>query len=74
MPSCLVGSPGSVLEALGVNPGCLLRVCAGQCNVDEDCAAGLFCQVREDGENVPGCTGTPESDSYNYCINTNPNA
>jgi len=63
-----------MLEELGVSPECLLRECAGQCYLDGDCAAGLFCQVREDGENVVGCTGTPASDSYNYCIGINPNA
>lgn len=48
-----------------------LSVCEGDCDVDSDCGAGLYCYQR--GRNsvfVPGCDGTP-SGSKDYCIDVN---
>lgn len=45
-----------------------LSRCQGDCNSDEDCAAGLVCWYDFDGSgNVPGCTGTAQPDAE-YCV------
>ncbi|CAJ1965916.1 unnamed protein product [Cylindrotheca closterium] len=45
-----------------------LRRCAGDCDNDGDCAAGLFCFERNGGENVPGCIGGGQP-GFDYCYN-----
>merc|ERR1712173_228104 len=35
-----------------------LQACTGECDNDEQCAAGLLCFQRDNGETIPGCTGT----------------
>lgn len=44
-----------------------LGVCAGDCDSDADCAAGLYCHQRNDGQPGPaGCLGEPLQ-AYDYC-------
>jgi hypothetical protein len=47
-----------------------LARCAGDCDSDTHCMPGLFCMQLDNGEHVPGCTGTRSStSSYDYCVN-----
>lgn len=49
-----------------VNP---LRVCMGDCDVDDDCAGDLVCYQRGANEAVPGCEGGEDDGSdSDYCI------
>ena len=34
-----------------------LQACIGECDKDVDCATGLLCFQRSNGEDIPGCTG-----------------
>ena len=44
-------------------------LCQGDCYDDTECESGLVCLERDDGESVPGCSGT--SDGKNsYCVLT----
>jgi hypothetical protein len=46
-----------------------LARCAGDCDSDTHCMPGLFCMQLDNGEHVPGCTGTRSStNSYDYCV------
>lgn len=59
------------LKNVGVNPkegeDGLLDVCAGDCDKDEECKAGLKCFQRSGFASVPGCLGKGEKD-WDYCI------
>lgn len=41
--------------------------CQGDCDGDEDCAAGLMCKQRDNGEPVPGCSGGLSWPQMDYC-------
>ena len=43
-----------------------LQACIGECDKDEDCATGLLCFQRSNGEDIPGCTGDGGGD--NWCV------
>ena len=43
--------------------------CHGDCDSNDDCAAGLICFQRDGSEAVPGCTDP--ADEYDYCYNPN---
>jgi|AntRauTorckE5430_2_1112549.scaffolds.fasta_scaffold06435_1 hypothetical protein len=46
----------------------LLQLCQGDCDEDDDCAAGLECFQRdEDGAKPTGCIGTP-TENNDYCV------
>ncbi|CAB9505702.1 expressed unknown protein [Seminavis robusta] len=46
-----------------------LTICKGDCDFDEDCAAGLRCFHRRALEPVPGCdTKTPGAFGADYCV------
>eukprot|EP00980_Cylindrotheca_fusiformis_P002012 scaffold444_cov109-Cylindrotheca_fusiformis.AAC.9 len=46
-----------------------LGLCQGDCDTSNDCANGLVCFQRDEGEEVPGCDGGREDGSRNdYCI------
>ena len=50
------------------SPGSL-ELCQGNCDDDSDCAEGLECFLRDDGRDVPGCTGNmAEYSGRDYCI------
>ena len=43
-----------------------LQACIGECDDDVDCATGLLCFQRSNGEDIPGCTGNGGGD--NWCV------
>ena len=43
-----------------------LQACIGECDKDVDCATGLLCFQRSNGEDIPGCTGDGGGD--NWCV------
>ena len=43
-----------------------LQECEGDCDTDEDCDLDLICQLRDDVEEVQGCTGNGEL-GKDYC-------
>ena len=44
-----------------------LQACIGECDKDEDCATGLLCFQRSNGEDIPGCTGDGGGDNWCVC-------
>ena len=63
-----IGDPIRV-QNLGWEPPIPLKECAGDCDVDSDCEAGLICYQRNTAnEDVPGCLGGDEDPSLtDYC-------
>ena len=55
-----MGNNGSPAEAFP------LGACEGDCDSDDECAAGLRCFSRDGNEEVPGCVGPGESRT-DYC-------
>lgn len=46
-----------------------LGECQGDCNRDSDCANGLVCMQRSNGETVPGCSGEGQVNARaDFCI------
>ena len=41
--------------------------CYGDCDYNENCHDGLFCWQRNSGDPVPGCNGSPNTDT-DYCV------
>jgi hypothetical protein len=55
-------------EALPMLSSKKFGLCEGDCDIDEDCADGLFCFMKESGvATVPGCDGFDTSRT-DYCI------
>jgi hypothetical protein len=50
-----------------------LRACTGECDTDSQCASGLLCAQRNEGDYdtnpIPGCTGAPGQGHWDYCYN-----
>ena len=44
-----------------------LSACTGECDDDGQCAHGLKCFHRENGEPIPGCTGKGGGPHWDYC-------
>ena len=45
--------------------------CQGDCDIDDNCAAGLFCfQVNKRGSAIPGCNNLIDSGA-DYCVDPN---
>lgn len=45
--------------------------CQGDCDIDEHCAAGLFCfQVNKGGSAIPGCNN-PDGLGADFCVDPN---
>lgn len=44
-----------------------LQACTGECNRDEQCASGLKCFQRHNGETIPGCIGSGGAANWDYC-------
>ena len=36
-------------------------VCEGDCDNDDDCEGDLICKQRDEGDSIPGCSGTSNS-------------
>lgn len=47
-----------------------MNLCEGDCDEDADCTGNLVCFQRDDGDNVPGCTGIADADGTDYCCDT----
>mmetsp|Transcript_66284 Transcript_66284/g.158154 ORF Transcript_66284/g.158154 Transcript_66284/m.158154 type:complete len:654 (+) Transcript_66284:102-2063(+) len=54
-------------SSLGPNGGENMAQCQGDCDGDEDCAGGLMCKQRDNGESVPGCSGGLSWPQMDYC-------
>lgn len=50
-----------------------LQACVGECDSDGQCAAGLKCFQRENGETIPGCSGDGGGPTWDYCYDPDPN-
>ena len=47
-----------------------LSACTGECDGDAQCAAGLRCLERSNGEHIPGCdVSTAPTGDWDYCYN-----
>ena len=46
-----------------------LLACRGECDYDGQCAAGLRCFQRSNGEPIPGCRGQGGGKDWDYCFN-----
>ena len=44
-------------------------LCQGDCYDDDECEEGLVCLERDEGQGVPGCSGT-SLDKNSYCVKT----
>merc|ERR1712210_141267 len=46
-----------------------LKACRGECDADSQCAKGLKCFQRSNGEKIPGCKGKGGGKDWDYCYN-----
>jgi len=46
-----------------------LKACTGECDGDKQCAMGLRCFERSNGEKIPGCKGAGGGKDWDYCYN-----
>jgi len=62
--------PTGSIELSGGNDGKAtnLQACTGECDSDEQCAAGLKCFQRDGGQTIPGCTGPGHAKDWDYCF------
>jgi len=62
--------PTGSIELSGGNDGKAtnLQACIGECDSDKQCAAGLKCFQRNNGETIPGCTGPGHAKDWDYCF------
>jgi len=49
-----------------------LGACRGECDNDSQCASGLKCFQRQEGETIPGCSGPGAGKKWDYCYNPIP--
>ena len=65
----VIGAQGRAIELSGDNEGDAtnLKACTGECDKDSQCAAGLKCFQRQNGEAIPGCTGLGGGKKWDYC-------
>lgn len=70
------GEPDPRLNQVGGNPDTSvnkLQQCEGDCDRNSECAPGLVCLERNDGGQVPGCRGDPNTYvTWDYCITPGP--
>ena len=66
---CDEPDPGSLIELSGGddNSATDLAACTGECDSDAQCAAGLRCFQRSNGETIPGCFGPGGGRNWDYC-------
>ena len=50
-----------------------LQECTGECDSDGQCATGLKCFQRENGEDIPGCKGDGAVNTWDYCYDPSKN-
>jgi len=67
-PTALINTVGHVVLS-GGNDGSAtnLQACVGECDADSQCAAGLKCFQRSNGEKIPGCVGPGSDKGHDYC-------
>ena len=67
--TCDEPDPGSLIELSGGddNSATDLAACTGECDSDAQCAAGLRCFQRSNGETIPGCFGPGGGRNWDYC-------
>lgn len=59
---------GSIELSGGNDPApTYLQACTGECDDDSQCAPGLKCFQRENGETIPGCKGSGFAKNWDYC-------
>jgi len=49
-----------------------LGACSGECDNNAQCASGLKCFQRSNGETIPGCSGPGAGKGWDYCYNPTP--
>jgi Notch-like protein len=66
-------APDNSIPLSGGNVGSAtnLAACTGECDSDDQCAAGLKCFQSESEQTIPGCTGTKEAVDWDYCYDPN---
>ena len=66
------GTDGKI-ELSGNNDGNAknLKACTGECDNDGQCAAGLKCFQRSQGEDILGCKGPGKGKNWDYCYDPN---
>ena len=45
-----------------------LERCYGECDNDDHCRFGLECFQRDNGEEIPGCSGSGSGGDWDYCV------
>ena len=55
------------LSGSGDNSATGLLACTGECDADSQCASGLTCFQRSNGEAIPGCSGSGSGKDWDYC-------
>ena len=67
-----------LIELSGVNDDAAINLtpCTGACDGDWQCASGLQCFQRSNGESIPGCSGTNPGagGEWDYCYDPNTNS
>lgn len=68
---CYNGYPKNEIELSGTNDNQAkgLQNCVGECDSDSQCADGLICFQRSNGESIPGCMGEGGGPAWDYCYN-----
>merc|ERR1712032_1771510 len=61
------GNHGNVLGGPNNSRATNLQACYGECDADAQCARGLKCFQRSNGEPIPGCTGKGGGKDWDYC-------
>merc|ERR1712203_1024381 len=63
-----LGGQHDIVLSGGNNGGAKnLKACTGECDADAQCARGLKCFQRSNGEKIPGCTGKGGGKDWDYC-------
>lgn len=63
----IVLEPEIELSGRDVDSPSNLKACSGECDYDSECAAGLKCFQRSNGEKIPGCKGAGGGRTWDYC-------
>ena len=68
-PGATDAPPPDLVELSGANnDGAVnLAACTGECDNDGQCAPGLKCFQRSNGESIPGCRGPGSGKGWDYC-------
>merc|ERR1712048_1523277 len=64
---CYDPSAPLMLTGTNDNKATNLKACTGECDNDGQCAYGLKCFQRSNGEPIPGCWGKGKGPGWDYC-------